>query len=319
MDKIVLSKKELKCLHEINEFGSEAVISVYQPSQTKKSIEHGELLKGCVIKSFSRNTVINDFLTADEYQQYIENKHQKTLAYSMMDSSNFKIFNIPLGPIYLNKDFFGFYQAHLKNATSLQSKCYNTHSIDYLNLEAFTNYISQINDGLIFELHPNDIYTDDFHLSNILVDKDNQIHFIDADGFRVGDINETYYYLSHYIKDDDLYYAHLKNNPKYLKNGILRANRDRDIYYTYAHFIELITKKQIDHISKANLYQLLERANFPNEFIDDFSKCLRSDCENTFIQQDTLDKIRTDYKMCLVPFSKGNYNVEPDCRLVKKR
>ena len=178
MEGIKLSKRELNNLNIINSSGIEANISRYCETKNKQFIRNYNLLKGKIIKSYKENGMVKKVLTESEYNGYLDNKHQKVLAYSRMEPNNFKILNIPLGPIYLNKHFLAFYQSEIQPSTTLNNKCYDTHSKDYTNLDFITDVTFQMQQGVKEELHPNGIYTDDFQIGNILVDSNNNIHFM---------------------------------------------------------------------------------------------------------------------------------------------
>lgn len=294
MESIKLSKCELNNLDIINSSGIEANISRYRETKNKQFIRNYNLLKGKIIKSYKENGMVKKVLTESEYNGYLDNKHQKVLAYSRMYPNNFKIFNIPLGPIYLNKQFLAFYQNDIKHSITLNKKCYDTHSNDYTNLNFITDVVNQMQQGVKEELHPNGIYTDDLQIGNILVDKNNNIHFIDADSYRVNNHLETSYYYRRFYFEDTCYKS-LRENAKYLEDGFICSSPQLDIFCIYANFIELVSKRDIFSLSEQSIFSLLEFANFPNEFLDCFSKCLSADKDNQFIPIDVLDKIKTDY------------------------
>lgn len=294
MESIKLSKRELNNLDIINSSGIEANIIRYRETKNKQFIRNYNLLKGKLIKSYKDNGMVKKVLMANEYNDYLDNKHQKILAYSKMDPNNFKIFNIPLGPIYLNKRFLAFYQNDIQHSVTLNNKCYNTHSKDYTNLNFITDAVNQMQQCVKEELHPNGIYTDDLQIGNILVDKNNNIHFIDADSYRVNNHLETSYYYRRFYFEDPCYKS-LRENTKYLEDGFICSSPQLDIFCIYANFIELISKRDIFSLSDQSILSLLEFANFPNEFLDCFSKCLSEDEDNEFIPIDVLNKIKTDY------------------------
>lgn len=304
MKSIRLRKSELDYLDIINNSGIEANISIYRKTRNKLFIDNYNLLKDKVIKSYKDNDLIRDTLNDKEYHDYIENKHQKVLLYSKMNPSNFKVFNIILGPIYLNKNFFASYQAYIQDSCTLFSKCYNTKSKDYANIDFITDVTNQMQQGIMEELHPNKIYTDDFSIGNMLIDKNNKLHFIDGDCYKVNNLPESSYFYRRFY-DEDFCYISLRKNPKYLDHGFVHACRDRDIFSTYVNFIELVSKEDITELSETDIYSLLTRSNFPKEFNDYFLKCFSKYEKNEFIPLDILNKIKTDYKIDIC--SNGSY------------
>lgn len=292
---IYFKKKDLSNLESICNTGREGDISIYNIPSNRSFKTNYELLRGMVIKSYREDSVIKSYLSDKEYSAYIENKHQKVLSYSKYRPSDFKFLNIPQGPIYLNKKFYAFYQRQIEPRMSLTEKCYNTHSNDFVDLDLMVHFAKQIQTCIHDELHPEHIYTDDLHLCNVLVDKTNNIHFIDADSFRVGNLAESSCYLNSFESSDPTYRALIQNNSKYLEDGILRSNKQKDIFHVYEYFIQLVTKCPIDKFLPQQIYKLLQNANFPNEFIDYFSLCFDNNVSNQFIPSELFDRIRTDY------------------------
>ena len=267
---IYLKKEELSNIY-FPTHGEECYIGIYKNLNNNIYIENYNSLKNKILRVYKNKEDLTNNLGIIDYDAYIENKQAKILEFSKLDPRNFKILNIPLGPVYLNKEFYGSFQNTIYNAESLSDKCYDNTSSDYTNLDLITSFIFQIQEGIRFELHPNNIYTDDLHNSNILVDSSNKINLIDADSYRIKDYDELNHFIDNGMSKEEYnsYYSGLPLNKKYLENGVFRASKQRDIYFIYAHFIELITKTNLTYLDSGSIYELLQRANFPNEFIDD--------------------------------------------------
>ena len=322
MKSIELTKDELRNLY-FPTYGDECYIGVYRKPNNSIYLKNYSLLRGKIIRVYKDEEELTRNLGVSDYNSYIENKQAKILEFSKLNPEDFKVLNVPLGPVYLDKEFYGSFQNIIFNAESLSDKCYDQSSSDYTNLKLITSFISQIQAGVMFELHPNNIYTDDLHNSNILVDKNNQIHFIDADSFRINDYHELNHFIDNGMSKEEYnsYYSELPLNKKYLENGVFRASKQRDIYFIYAHFIELVTKASLTYLNSGMIYELLQKANFPNDFIDEFSICFRSHKDNEFINEDILDRISTDYKMerCRDARYHTNDSIYIGCKLVKKQ
>lgn len=292
---IYFTNKDLDNLELVSDIGREGEISIYNMPYGKRSKTNYEALKGMVIKSYKDDSVFKAYLGDQEHGNYVENKYQKILAYSKYAPDNFKFLNIPQGPIYLNKKFYASYQEYINPSVSLSMKCGDIHSSEFRNLDLMIHFAKQMQECIRDELHPLDIYTDDLHLCNILVDKNNNIHFIDVDSFRIGKYAESSYYLRTLDYSDPTYRSLIQNNSKYLEDGILRSSKQKDIFHIYEYFIQLVTKANIDKLLPNQIYKLLENANLPNEFIDRFSLCFDNTVSNEFIPLELFEKIRTDY------------------------
>lgn len=292
---IYFTDEDLKNLELISNMGREGEISIYNMPSGNGSKTKYEPLRDMVIKSYKDDSVVKEALNKKQYTKYIENKHKKVLAYSKYNPNDFKFLNIPQGPIYLNEEFYASYQRYINPNVSLTMKCFNIHSKDFNNLDLIIHFAKQIQSGIKDELHPLNSYTDDLHLCNILVDEDNNIHFIDMDGFRIGKYAESSYYFSDFESSDPTYRSLILNNSKYLEDGILRSSKQKDIFHIYEYFIQLVTKASIDKLLPNHIYKLLEGANFPYEFIDMFSLCFDNNVSNEFIPLDLFNKIQTDY------------------------
>lgn len=321
MKEIHLTKEELKNLY-FPTYGDECYIGLYKKPDNDIYLKNYNLLRGKILRVYKDKDDLIKNLGVTDYDSYMENKQAKILEFSKLDPKSFKVLNIPLGPLYLDKDFYGSFQKIIFNAESLSNKCYDDTSNDYTNLDLITSFVNQIQEGIRYELHPNNIYTDDLHNSNILVDSNNRIHFIDADSYRIKDYPELNHFIDNGMskKEYNSYYSGLPLNKKYLEDGVFRASKERDIYFIYAHFIELVTKTNLTYLNSGNIYELVQRANFPNDFIDDFSTCFKSHKDNVFINEDILGKIRTDYKIerCKDARYHTNNSVYIGCKLVKK-
>ena len=321
MNSINLENDELKNIY-FPTSGDECYIGIYKRPTKNIYLKNYNLLKGKLLRVYKEKHELTKELGVIDYDSYIENKQRKIIDFSLLDPNEFKVLNIPLGPIYINKDFYGSYQNIIYNAETLSNKCYDEQSNDFTNLNLMTSFIKQIQDGIMYELHPNNIFTDDLHNSNILVDSNNKIHFIDADSFRFKNHSELSSFVDHGISKEEYnaYYSGLPLNKKYLENGIFRASKERDIYFIYAHYVELITKTNLAHLNSGEIYSLIIKAGFPNEFIDDFSICFRSHKPNKFLNYDIIDKINTDYKIERNEDARyhNNKDIYVKCKLVKK-
>ena len=321
MKAINLTRSELKNLY-FPTYGDECYIGLYKKASNDIHLKNYNFLKGKILRVYKNKDELTNNLGVIDYDSYIENKQKKILAFSKLDPREFRILNIPLGPVYLEDKFYGSFQNIITNSESLSNICYDNTSSDYTNIELITSFVRQIQDGIKFELHPNNIYTDDLHNSNILVDSNNKIHFIDADSFRINKYPELNHFIDNGMSREEYneYYSGLPLNKKYLENGVFRASKQRDIYFIYAHFVELVTKTNLTYLNSGNIYELVQRANFPNDFIDDFSTCFRSHKDNEFINEDILDKISTDYKIerCRDARYHTNSTVYTYCKLIKK-
>ena len=255
------------------------------------------------------------YLNEEAYNSYIDNKHQKALVFSKFNPNEFNFLNILCGPIYLNKDFFASYQPRIFSNTSLYDKCYNFNSRDFFDISLMVNFAEQIQKGFKEELHPNNIYTDDFCFCNLLVEGNNKIHLIDTDGFRIDNCSESTYFLKLFFKKDDPSFPLLKHQTKYMEHGVLRASKEKDIFHVYESLINLITKAKIDEFSIQEAYDFLVKTGFPFQFIESFSKCLNDTVPNEFINQDIFDTIRTDYKINAATYFES---VDGYCKLQKK-
>ena len=316
MCQINLTTEELKNL-SFPISGQESYIAIYRKPTDTRFIDHYEELRGKILRVYKSKEEIERKLKLYNYDAYLRNKQKKVLEFEKMDHTLFKYLNAPIGPVYLDDNFYASYQNAIFNATTLQDKCLNPDSSNYTNLTLITSFIKQIQDGIRYEMHPNQIYTDDLHSSNILIDKNGQIHFIDADSFRVKDCSELSKQVKSTLTDKQFsnYYSGLPKNPKYLENGIFRATPQRDIYFIYAHFIELITKVNLSYLNENQIYQLLQKSKFPNEFIDGVATCFNQTSTNKFIDTDLIDKMSTDYQ--IQPVLNRQKKIER-CTMIKK-
>lgn len=316
MCKINLTTEELRNL-SFPISGQESYIAIYKKPTNTKFIDHYEKLRGKILRVYKSEEEIKKKLKIHDYEAYLRNKQRKILEFEKMNHDAFKYLNAPIGPVYLNDSFYGSYQNAIFNATTLEDECLNPYSSNYTNLALISNFIKQIQDGIKFEMHPNRIYTDDLHSSNILIDKNGQIHFIDADSFRVKGCSELSTQVETTLTDKQFsnYYSGLPKNPKYLEKGKFRATSQRDIYFIYAHFIELVTKVNLSYLNEKKIYQLLQNSNFPNEFIDGVETCFSYTSINKFIDIDLIDKIATDYK--IQPVINKEKKLER-CAMIKK-
>lgn len=314
MSAIYFTEEDLKNMELINHGIREGDISIYNLPSSGCSTKNYDLLKDCVIKTYCDSSLIKTWLSEEAYNDYIENKHQKTLAFSKLNLSEFKFLNVLQGPIYLNKSFFGSYQKRIFSNTTLYDKCHNPNSKDFFDTSLMVNFAEQIQRGFQEELHPNAIYTDDFGFGNLLVEDNNNIHLIDADGFRIDNFSESTYFVKLFFEDDPSFPL-LKHQNKYMEYGVLRSSKEKDIFHVYENFIRLITKTRIDEFSVQEAYDFLVKTGFPFQFIESFSKCLSDEVPNEYINQDIFDRIKTDYKINTATYFKS---VDGYCKLQKK-